>query len=188
MVFGEIYSLSKDKKGFIRLIICIPELFKKNFVTFCLWDDKDLHYEGGIMTVGDKVNVFHRYNGKFPVLISMQPAPSILSCTHCFMHYIPKTVQTRSALKCPHCPGQMRPREIIQERFLLLEKVKKQFQFSKGICLKFKFGSEIFYTVLFEGSPFYKTCLKKNEFYNILCREQKVDGHFHFVEVLEFIS
>ena len=192
---GKILSISKDKKGFTRLVIGYSELFRKLNVTFCLWDDGDLSYSDTVMNVGDIIEVTYRYNGKFSVLIQLKPAPAgIIECQRCFMYFELKSVVTRSRLQCPHCKNMDPPENLIQDTFKLSNKQLKSFKFSKGLCLIFIRNHENYYTTVFKNSPFYNELCKANLFreYKVTAMETsqyiKADSVFHFMELFDLVK
>ena len=138
------------------------------------------------MVVHDIVDVTYENNGKFPVLTAMEPAPAdILTCRICFMHYTPKAIATRSAQNCPYCSHLTRPKSILQERFLLVEKTVRKFKFSKGLCLKFRHENQVICTTVFANSPFRKMRFIKGKYYNVTAWATKSIQNLHIVELYD---
>ena len=186
MGYAQICLIKKDNKGFTCLTLCNPNVFKKHFITFCIWNLDDLKHEGQQMMVHDIVDLKYQTNGKFPVLTTMKPAPAdILTCRLCFMHYTPKTIATRSAQNCPYCLGLTRPKNILQDRFLLVQKSVRKFKFSKGLCLKFRYENQIICTTVFANSPFHKMRFIKGKYYNVTAWVTKSIQNLQIVELFD---
>ena len=168
-MFGKLFSICPDPKGFLRLVIQVKTPYSTTWKRFNIWKLKRLErIVGGPLTEGDSVKFEEDTTAQYPTLTAMDFV-LLDNCELCHGYYELGDAQ-RAVRECGECKNRV-SRERVDEELKLVHTKEKKYTFSSGITLTFTDTDETttFSTCIFERSPIYNGVkgLKEEEMYRV---------------------
>lgn len=143
-VRGRILTLFNHTKGYTVLHIQQNVPFKSKYLKFYLLDVSML----GDLKEGDDVLVSYHYQGHMTALDTIERS------VHVECHRCKTFIEEIKQMEFDCCEKAVK-RRYINKQLELVEKMVKNFKFSKGLCLKFVDGEGEYRAIIFENSPLF---------------------------------